>query len=62
LNANGRAQSPAILFVVSSRHRLDELEMLGLVPGRIVVVRTLPFELMLRTYLATASSFGASMI
>ena len=30
--------------------------------ARIVVVRTLPLELMLSTYLATASSFGASMI
>src|SRR5882757_4847282 len=30
--------------------------------ARIVVVRTLPFELTLSTYLATASSSGASMI
>ena len=62
-NANGRAESPAILFV-SSVTALPSMnsKCSASSQARIVVVRTLPFELTLSTYLATASSFGASMI
>src|SRR5712671_5197125 len=73
LNANGRAASPAILFGLRRHCERSEAISIqgrffrnskcsGSSKARIVVVRTLPFELTLSTYLATASSSGASMI
>ena len=55
---------PAISFACSRFHgiRLDELEMFGLVPGPHRRGADVALRLMLSTYLATASSFGASMI